>query len=210
MGSARANPIHVNNNDQEQVIEAGPANVAMAKHVESKKHEELKQHDDTKKDCLDQSQTQARGTQKIKNMGSFFTLDLHTRDHLWDSMKLKLPKYEGCESWVLPFPAHLNFTQLVIARCNDARELLDSRLVRIVFRIHVDVNGKEIGHDILLTPCSCFIAPTDLRLHGALMDAWWKLCRWEARLAAGEQVKLLDHLKHELQIEVQQKRGRTL
>ncbi|KAK8039504.1 hypothetical protein PG993_007915 [Apiospora rasikravindrae] len=209
MISARVDRTHGNENGHEQSLDEGLSNGDIANLEDLTDLEDLEENKESDKQYLAQFLPQVRDTYCIKNMGSFFTLDLESRDQLWTVMQMHMPKFEGYQSWALPFPAHLNFTELVIFGCNDSREHIDSRLVRIVFRTHFDKNGKEVSKDILLTPCSGFIDLEDLRVHGALMDAWWKLCRWLARLVAGEEVKLLDHLKHELELEVQQKHERT-
>lgn len=114
-----------------------------------------------------------------------------------------MPKYPGYESWVIPFPAGFNFTTLLNVHCNDAYELFNTRFIRLVFRAHMD---KEI----LLSPSNPSIGLMDVRLHSALMDGYWKLSRWLARLMSGDEVNLYEFLKSKLQKELKEKRERTV
>lgn len=121
-------------------------------------------------------------------------------------MDLKMPKYTGYESWVIPFPPEFDFRKLLLFGSSVSAEYFNSRFVRMVFRDHVDKDGNEISKEILLSPANPSIHLEDPRLHHALMEAYWKLGRWLATLMSGETVSLEVYLERQLRIEIDQKR----
>ncbi|KAK8009310.1 hypothetical protein PG991_011861 [Apiospora marii] len=103
-----------------------------------------------------------------------------------------------------------HFNTLGIFGGNTTYEFFDTRFVLVLFRDHLDKDGKWLAKDILLTPCNPSIQLTDIRLHSALMDGYWKLSRWLARLMSGDKVNLYTFLKDDLQNEVKAKKERTI
>ncbi|KAK6825496.1 hypothetical protein PG987_012990 [Apiospora arundinis] len=152
-----------------------------------------------------EKETQPRRTRTVA-MGSFYILEPDFRDHLWVSMGLKMPKFSGCESWVLPFPPKLNFMRLVLFGSNDAVAYLDDRFVRIVFRtVYDNKSNTELSKELLLTPANPSIQLEDPRLHIAMADAWIKLTRWMVLAVQGKPVSLLEFLKQEVKNELKKK-----
>lgn len=154
--------------------------------------------------------TQAEATHKVEPWGSFFELEKDFRDELWDEMKLKIPKFSGYDSWAIPFPADLDFSKLAVGGCNYTYKYLDERFVRPLFRTHKDKDGKAVSYSLLLSPCNPSIELDDLQFRAALMDAWYKLNQWLAKLIQGDEVTLVSFLKGELEREVKEKLERTL
>ncbi|KAK7980314.1 hypothetical protein PG989_012771 [Apiospora arundinis] len=147
---------------------------------------------------------------QIITMGSFYTLGASDRDELWQTMGLKMQKYPDHESWTIPFPAPLNFNQLVMLGYNESSVYLDERFVRLVYRTHYDSNDNEVARDILLGPPNPSVNLHDLRFQAAMADAWWKVVRWMDRVLGGENINLLHFLKVELKQEFEQKKARVL
>ncbi|KAK8077125.1 hypothetical protein PG996_003295 [Apiospora saccharicola] len=159
--------------------------------------------------CMSQKfLSQVQLTHKIKPWGAFYELERDFRDELWDAMKLKIPKFQGYESWAIPFPADLDFMKLALG--NKSYSYLDERFIRLIFRDHKDADGKIVSHDLLLSPSNPSIDLDDLQFRAALMDAWYKLNKWLAKLMAGEKVPLYLFLHGELEREVKEKLERTL
>ncbi|KAK8077123.1 hypothetical protein PG996_003293 [Apiospora saccharicola] len=155
---------------------------------------------------LGSTQAPAPRRLKIKISGGWYTLEKNDRDELWRQMNLKAPAaYPGCESWVIPFPAHLNLIDLVIKGYRDTCLYLDERWVRLAYRTHHEADGKQVATDLILTPPSSSIDIRDIRFRNALADAWWKIGRWMYRVMHGENVKLWEHLEGEAKYELSQK-----
>ncbi|KAK6844812.1 hypothetical protein PG995_014922 [Apiospora arundinis] len=153
----------------------------------------------------DELQTQPCDTKTVP-MGSFYILEKALRDDLWDSMNMKMPKFEGCESWVVPFPATLDFMQLVLFGFDDTASYIDDRYVRIVLRTVYDrQNSQEPAKELLLTPSNLSHDLQDARLQNAMVDAWRKLIRWMTRVVREEAVSLLSYLKEDMEKEVKAK-----
>lgn len=166
--------------------------------------------DETNDSFYDQFECLVRDSKKIIPMTAAYSLEKDYRDELWDALQMKMRKYHGYESWAIPFPAGMSFGKLVIDHCNETYEIVDSRLIRVMFRDHVDKDGKKLAKDILLTPSNPSIDLADVRLHSALMDGYWKLSRWLAGLMSGNEVNLYLFLRSELQKELKEKKERTM
>ncbi|KAK8133629.1 hypothetical protein PG984_005641 [Apiospora sp. TS-2023a] len=155
---------------------------------------------------LGSTQAPAPRRLKIKISGGWYTLEQDDRDELWRQMNLKAPAaYQGCESWVIPFPEHLNLIDLVIKGYGDTCLYLDERWVRLAYRTHHEADGKQVATDLILTPPSSSIDIRDVRFRNALADAWWKVGRWMYRVMHGENIKLWEHLEGEAKHELTQK-----
>ncbi|KAK8133631.1 hypothetical protein PG984_005643 [Apiospora sp. TS-2023a] len=165
---------------------------------------------ETKNEFHAQFQSIIRDSRKIKAMTGAYILEKDDRDELWDYLNLKIPKYHGYECWAIPFPAGMDFFNLAQVGCNSTYEFVDSRFVRVMFRQHLDKDGKTVANDILLTPSNPSIDLMDVRLHSALMDGYWKLSRWLAKLVSGDEVNLEEFLKADLQSELKVKKERTI
>ncbi|KAK8087302.1 hypothetical protein PG994_002276 [Apiospora phragmitis] len=155
--------------------------------------------------------SQPRTTAKTETMGSFYTLELDYRDELWNSLQLKMPKYKGCESWVMPFPttSSISFGDLAVFGYTKTSNYLDSRFVRLVFRTRLYDQDQELGKELSLTPSNPSIDLDDPRFRVAMVDAWWKLISWMGKLMKGNHVNLLELLKGEVEQELRQKQARS-
>ncbi|KAK8133632.1 hypothetical protein PG984_005644 [Apiospora sp. TS-2023a] len=218
--TARGAPIGTaNNTDYGRLVPYdGPTNSAVSgsgnahDNVPAKGHTVNPSDDLSVKDnCMSQRfLSQVQLTHKIEPLGAFYELERDFRDELWDDMKLKIPKFEGYESWAIPFPADLNPDFMKIALGNKSYSYLDDRFIRLIFRYHKDADGKIIGYDLLLSPSNPSIELDGLQFRAALMDAWYKLNKWLVKLIAGEKVPLYLFLHGDLEREVKEKLERTL
>ncbi|KAK8087301.1 hypothetical protein PG994_002275 [Apiospora phragmitis] len=86
-----------------------------------------------------QFQSQARNSHKIDIMGSFYALESMFRSELWDSMKLKMPEYQGYESCALVRNPSINLEDL---RCRSALTHAWWKLGRWLARL---MRGDEIN-----------------------------------------------------------------
>ncbi|KAK7977224.1 hypothetical protein PG988_004714 [Apiospora saccharicola] len=198
------------NNNQNQQAPNGSVS-----QVPEPKHEEVKQVDskpeqtkpkEAKVNFHDQFQSLTQKSAKLEQLGGAYYLEQDDRDDLWDAMDLKTSKFAGFETWVVPFPINFNFGKLALDDCNNSYEYLDSRYIRLVFRTHLDKDGNALVKEMLLSPANPSIDLNDLRLRHALMEGYWKLSRFLARLMPGDMINLAEHLKSELYEEIKQKK----
>ncbi|KAK8108059.1 uncharacterized protein PG998_010072 [Apiospora kogelbergensis] len=159
---------------------------------------------------LNTTQVKPQKATKVTTLGGFYTWEPIDRDELWGAIDLKTPKYHGYDSWAIPFPAPLDFNQLVLLGYNESSIFLDERYVRLVSRTHFDIDGKEVARDLLLGPPNPSVNLQDLRFQNAMAEAWWKLVRWMDRVQSGDSVNLLSFLKADLEQEFAQKKERAL
>ncbi|KAK7984581.1 Thioredoxin-like protein [Apiospora arundinis] len=146
---------------------------------------------------------------KTSTYDVYYILDLEKRVDLWVRLLQNLPTYRGCECWALPLPARFDRFEFVLLGYEGVCESLDDRFVRLVPRAHRENNGRVTAHDLVLTPFRADMNLQNVNLHRALIEGWWKLARWVARLMNGDTVPLAQHLKEEAvqQIKVAQAPG---
>ncbi|KAK8039503.1 hypothetical protein PG993_007914 [Apiospora rasikravindrae] len=184
---------------------AGPMNDGMAVNPPENHHDEQVQTQELLRNFL----VQPQNITQIRTVGNFYTLGLHDRNELWHSIQLKTPRIPNSQSWAMPFPDSLNLMELLVRGYNEASLYLDERYVRLVLRTLHDAQGNEVAKDLLLTPPHASIDLRDPRFRNAMADAWWKLNRWMIRVMHGETVSLLQHLKNELEEELEDKKERV-